>query len=306
MSTLEANAVDTDLKDDFKIRFDGDQNQIDANTFVNYLVHFNTIVQELNRELAPERRIKVKITALEKGSFIVGVELQSVIDQIKLILDPKTVEYLGDILTVLTGLVALKAALKGNKPEQVKQDKDSVTITGADGQVVTVNNFTYNVYITNPTISQALTKQFEALEQDDNIEAVQLTDKENRTILEVPRELFNDLAQPNEIFEGGIQHELRPKVMLSIVKLSFDPKLKSDFVYMGIRISAYIKDKTFYQQVDKGRAFSKGDALEVKMQVNKVFDTSVNTEVIKSYDVLEVLRHVPRNDPGQLKMDLKT
>lgn len=73
---------------------------------------------------------------------------------------------------------------------------------------------------------------------------------------------------------------------------------------MGIPISAYIKDATFYESVDKGQSFAKGDKLEARLQVNMVFDASVNTDIIRGYEVIEVIRHVSRNDPNQLKLDL--
>lgn len=302
MATEQAN---TELKDDFKVSFEGDQNQVDANTFVNYLIHLNTIIQEVNREVAPERKIRVKIKALEKGSFVVNIELQSVIDQIKLLFDAQSVDYLSGLVTIITGLYGAKEFLKAKKPERVEKQGDSVIIYGENGQSVQISNTTYNIYTTNSTVEQALTKQFETLEQDENIQRVEIRDNKDKALISVPREKFVDLAQPNEIFNGGVQHEVR-KVMLSIVKLSFDSRLKSDFVYMGIRITALIKDKYFYELVDKGQSFAKGDALEVRLQVNKVFDTSVNADMIKGYEILEVLRHVPRNDPGQLKLDLTT
>lgn len=300
---MTTELVETELKDDFKVSFEGDQNQVDANTFVNYLIHLNTIIQEVNREVAPDRKIRVKIKALEKGSFVVDIELQSFIDQVRLLFDPQTVAYLSGLVGVITNLYQLKEFLKARKPEKVIKEGDTVIIYGNNGGSIQVNNTTYNIYTSNNVVDQALSKQFETLRQDENVERVEIRDSNNKALASISRDSFDDLAQPNELFTGGVQHEIR-KVMLSIVKLSFDPKLKSDFVYMGIRITAQIKDKSFYAGVDKGQSFAKGDALEVQLQVNKVFDTSVNADIIKSYEVLQVLRHVPRNDPGQLKLDL--
>lgn len=300
MNTKQENR---ELKDQFKIRFSGDQNQIDANTFVNYLIHLNTIIQEVNRELAPERKIRVKINALEKGSFVVGIELQSVLDQVKALFDANTVDYIAGIITIWTGFVAIKETLKGKKAKEIQNNGDSVTIIAENGLSVQVTNITYKIYSTNQVVAQALTKQFETLEQDENIEKVEILNTDNKPLVEVKRDKFDDLAQPEELFNGGVKHEVR-KVMLSITKLSFDPKLKSNFIYMGIPISAYIKDATFYESVDKGQSFAKGDKLEARLQVNMVFDASVNTDIIRGYEVIEVIRHVSRNDPNQLKLDL--
>ncbi|MDR6808176.1 hypothetical protein J2Y45_005475 [Dyadobacter sp. BE34] len=40
------------MKEQFIIRFDVASNQIDSNTFVNYLIHFNSVIQEINNDLA--------------------------------------------------------------------------------------------------------------------------------------------------------------------------------------------------------------------------------------------------------------
>jgi hypothetical protein len=299
-------ATDTDLKDDFRIKFDGKTNQIDANTFVNYLLHFNTLVQEVNRELAPERKIRVKINALEPGSFDVAIELQSyLLKALSLLSNEKNVSYLNNIMGIISGLIALKLFLKGDaKPTTVVQSADGkVTVTSPDGNTLIISAPIYNIYNTNTTVNQAIAKQFETLEQDPSVEGLELSTGDKTPLVSIPREAFPVLAQEHPQDEAGLRHEMR-HTLLSIVKLSFDPKLKSDFIYMNIRISAYIKDKTFYESVDKGKAFSKGDKLEVNLRVNLAHDISIQEDIIKTYEIIDVIRHIPRNDPGQLELSL--
>lgn len=300
------SAAEIDLKDDFRIKFEGQTHQIDANTFINYLLHFNTLVQEVNRELAPERKIRVKINALEPGSFDVAIELQSYLLQAwSLLTNEKNVSYLNNIMGIISGLIALKLFLKGDaKPTTVVQSADGkITIVSPDGSTLVISAPIYNIYNTNTVVNQAIARQFETLEQDPNVEGVALSTGDKTPIIEVPRAEFPALAQEHEQEEAGIRHELRT-TLLSIIKLSFDPKLKSDFIYMNIRISAYIKDKAFYDSVDQGKSFSKGDKLEVNLRVNLVHDVSIQEDIIKSYEILEVVRHIPRNDPGQLQLNL--
>ncbi|GAB3767750.1 hypothetical protein GCM10028818_01110 [Spirosoma horti] len=293
-------------ENDFRVRFGGDLHEIDSNTLVNYLLHLNTIITEVNRELEPERKIKVKIKALEKGSFEVLVQIQSIIEQIKGLFSADDAGYVANIITIVSGLYALRLFLKGKKPDEVSRDKpnNSVTITNSDGNQVTINYNTYHIYESNKPINQAITKQFETLDADPNIESISITNRDNVDLVSVSHNEFSEIATPNEQLETPISHEIREKVILSIVKISFDPKLVCDFIYMGIRISAYIKDKDFYERVDRGEAFAKGDALEAKLQVNKQFEPTLNTDVIKNYEVLQVIRHIPRNDPGQLVLEL--
>ncbi|CAN5548449.1 hypothetical protein BH09BAC4_BH09BAC4_23980 [soil metagenome] len=293
-----------ELRDNFQIRFEGDKNQIDANTFVNYLIHFNTIVQEINRELEPDRKITVKINALSEGSFIVDIELLSVLEQIKQLFSEGTVGYLAEIFGVYQGIIFLKERLAGKKPKEVTKEGNTVIIVLEDGATLQINRESYALYSNSSTINQALSKQFETLEQDPEIEGVQIIGRNEEPIVNVIREEFPVLASSNDVPDSGATNEVRDNAILNIIKLSFDPKLKSDFYYHGIKITAQIKDKAFYDLVDKGEQFAKGDSLEVRIQVNRVFDQSVDTDVIKGYEILEVIRHHPRGDRNQLVIEM--
>lgn len=114
-----------ELKDQFTIKFEGEKNQIDANTFVNYLIHLNTLVQEINREIQPDRKITVKINALSEGSFLVEIELQSIIDQIRQLFTKDNIEYLAAIFGIYQGLILLKEKLGGQKPKEVSTKGDT-------------------------------------------------------------------------------------------------------------------------------------------------------------------------------------
>ncbi|MGE5498352.1 MAG: hypothetical protein ACM3Q2_09790, partial [Syntrophothermus sp.] len=52
---------------EFQIKYDGELHQIDANVLINSLLAFTTTIQEINRSLEPERKIQIKVNALEKG-----------------------------------------------------------------------------------------------------------------------------------------------------------------------------------------------------------------------------------------------
>jgi hypothetical protein len=85
--------------------------------------------------------------------------------------------------------------------------------------------------------------------------------------------------------------------------VSFEENLKWDFYYRGIKISTKIADPSFYELIDKGEAFAKGDVLEVELQINQKFDESVNTFVTNSYQVNKIVRHLSRNE--QQKINFK-
>ena len=71
-------------KKQMKIKFEGQTHQIDANTLINVLIHYQNIVEVANRELGnDEKRITIKVNAIQKGSFVVDIELvQNVMQQL--------------------------------------------------------------------------------------------------------------------------------------------------------------------------------------------------------------------------------
>ena len=62
-------------ENDFKIVFDSNKHEVDVETLIGCLMHTSNIIQEVNRSLQTEKKIEVKIKALEKGSFEIHVEL---------------------------------------------------------------------------------------------------------------------------------------------------------------------------------------------------------------------------------------
>ena len=59
----------------------------------------------------------------------------------------------------------------------------------------------------------------------------------------------------------------------------------------------------FYKRVDKGESFSKGDVLEVELEIKQVFESSVNTFINKSYKIKRIINHEKREEQGKLDLD---
>ena len=119
------NILDTD----FKIKFDGEKHQIDANLLVNNLIHTTTIIQEINRNLDSGKKIDIKIKALEKGSFLIHIELiETAFDSFKNLLTRENIETGGAIIGAFVGLIELKRFLKGKEPKSKKAKGNKVKI----------------------------------------------------------------------------------------------------------------------------------------------------------------------------------
>lgn len=82
------------------------------------------------------------------------------------------------------------------------------------------------------------------------------------------------------------------RTTLSIVKVSFEPKLRWQVVYQGNRVGAYVTDADFLQRIDKqDESFGKGDSLEADLRIEQVWDEGFNTYLNKTYSIVRVYSH---------------
>lgn len=284
------------IDNDFKIKFDGQQHQVDANTLISSLIHTTTVVQEVNNFLNSGKKIEIKVKALEKGSFLVHIELvETALQSLKNLLTKDNIEVAAAIIGTVVGLIEIKKVLKGKKPKEVKPEGDRTKITNENGDILIIENATFNIYENNTKVKDALSQNFDVINNDPAITGFELTDKNEVPIIRVEKDEFADMALKSDYFLEG-ERQLIEASTINIVRLSFEENLKWDFYYRGIKISAKIADPIFYELINKGEAFAKGDTLEVELQMNQKFDDSVNTYVTKSYQVNKIIRHISRNE----------
>lgn len=291
------------LDTDFKIKFDGEQHQIDANLLVNNLIHMTSIIQELNRNLDSGKKVDIKIKALEKGSFLIHIDLvESVFDLAKNLLTKENIVFGGIIITALVNLIAIKVHLKGKEPKSKEISGGKVKIENEKGDILYIDNFVQNIYENNTIVRDALSQSFETLENDNSIIGYEITDKNEKPLIRVERDEFKYLSQKSEeVLEG--EKNIVVAATLNIIRPSFDEKLKSDFYYKGNKISVKIKDKNFQKRIDNGEKFAKGDTLEVEMEIRQIFIPAVNTYVNKSYKVNRIINHIGRNEQSKMNFD---
>ena len=288
---------------DFKIKFDGEQHQIDANLLINNLIHTTTIIQEINRELHSGKKIDIKIKALQKGSFLIHIDLvETTFDTLKNLLTKDNIETAGMIISGFVGLIELKKFLKGDEVKSKENLNGDIKIENQKGQVILIENFVYNIYENNSIIKDSLSQSFETLENDNSITGYEITDRNEKPLVRVDRDEFEYLSIKSEkILEG--EKTITIAATLNIIRISFDNKLKSDFYFKGNKISIKISDPNFQKSIDNGESFAKGDILEVELEIKQKFEKSVNTFINKSYKINRITNHILRNEQSKLNFD---
>ena len=269
-----------------KITFEGQTHQIDANTLVNVLLHYQNVVNEANRELSGgSKSIEMKINALEKGSFVIDV---SVIEStLKHIFSSEGVAYLASLYAIVDGTHKLYKWFKG-KPVKTEEDKEKAkTIIGNVEYNVTIN--VYN----QPPVREAISKSIETADLDANVEgfSVDCGEKEP-TIFE--KKDFKDYIYTDFDEENIIPNEQEETVdaLLTIIALNFERGSRWQFIYNGFKIQMIVKDDALMKKIDEGERFGKGDAIHVKMRITKRYNSQYKAYENKSYKIVEFLEHV--------------
>ena len=288
---------------EFKIKFDGDLHQVSADILISSLISVSTILQEANNEINNDIKVDIKIKALTEGSF----DVHWVYDFVEVLpavvpLIPGVIASTSDLLTILTGVLDLKKHLKGDEPNKlVEVDSGNIEIANNTGEILIVNKNTYNIY-NRPKVQDSVSKTFSTLEGDPAIESFEIIDKDDKVLHESSRADFEGMSHKTSRIEEGTRI-ITEIATIHIFKLVFDTKHKWEFYYKGNRISAHIRDDSFFTLIDNGQEFSKGDQLVVELQIEQVFDNTVNTYVNDSYIITVVKDHIPRAKQGTLDLD---
>ena len=287
----------------FKIKFDGQAHQVDIQVLISSLIHTTTVVQELNKYIDSGKKIEIKVKALEKGSFLIHLELlETTFESLKTIFTKENIIVASSLITGLVAFIQLKKHLKGKSPKEVRNENSTTIIINGDNSKLSIDSNIYQIYESSTVINDALSQNFDTIDQDPAISAFEITDEKENPYVRVERSDFKDLSQKTEIIDEN-KKTIIENTSLYIVRLSFEEGLKWDFYYRGNKISAKIADPNFQKLIDNGESFAKGDILEVELQINQIFENSVNTYINKSYQVNRIIKHHNRGEQQKIQFE---
>lgn len=277
-----------------KIVFNGETGQIDANTLIVALGHFQNIVSEANKELGAEKRVELKVNAIEKGSFVIDV---SVVESlIKQLFSGDSIEYIANICGIVGGVYYAYHKLKG-KAAKTEDQKKIIRIKGNHN--VVLEQAIINVYNLVST-REAISKTIEAAKEDPNVEGFTIEESEENVTFE--RDNFDEYIHNS--FDGP---DLLPpdkketeRANLTILSLSFEPGNSWQFLYRGFRISVRVKDNVLMELIDKGERFGKGDSIEVELEITQHYNPEYKGYENKNYRILKFYKHNESIEPGKL------
>ena len=278
-------------KETMQIKFEGQEHQIDSNTLINALIHYNTIIAEANKELGGgARSVSVKVNAIEKGSFVIDIALLE--NVIASIFSSGSVGYLSDLVSVAGGVFSAYSYFKG-KPIKSEEEKDTAKLEiKIEGNNNTIGDTIINVY-NQPIVREAISKSIETADEDANVEGMTISVDKMKPI-HFERKDFKELIYSDFDTEKEIPNEDEEVVdaILVITKLSFEKGATWQFLYNGFKISIIVKDDALMKYIDSGARFAKGDSIKVKMKIIKKYNPEYKAYENKGYKILEFIEHI--------------
>lgn len=279
----------------YEFKYEGNFQSLDALTVLHSQINFVSILTEIKELQFPEIKLNIKIKGLEKGSLDVNhlIEVSSVSGM--LFLD--NYKYVTQIFKIFGDLVKLKAFLKGSKAESTKPNGGEKIEIHLHGENIEVHSDAFRIYQNSPIITDAFNNSSKLLSAHKEIEYVEVSDQATKEkLLTLDQEEFELLGEENPYLSTLMPNEqiVRKRGMLNIYTLSFDLKNKWVFIYEGHKFNAKISED-FGKRIDSGESFAKGDSLEAEFEIKQQFDQSVNAFVNKSFKIIRIINHIPRN-----------
>lgn len=290
-----------------QLKFEGQTHQIDANTLINVLIHYQTVIAESNKELGGgAKTINLRVNAIEKGSFVVDISLVESINQI---FAGDTMSYLANLCGVVGGVYSLYERLKGrpakkrndseiNKKEAEYEDNSPLIING-DNNNVTITNTIIKVY-NQPIVREAISKSIETADVDVNVEGMTVDCGDNAPVVVFEKKNFKEYIYDSFDEENIIPDETDEIVdaLLTIIALNFEPGSRWQFMYNGFKIQMTVKDDALMRKIDEGERFGKGDAIRVKLKIVKIYNAVYKAYENKSFKIVEFIEHIlaPKQD----------
>lgn len=277
-----------------QIRFASDEHQIDSNTLINYLIHYNAVVAEVNNAYGKgDKKISVKVNALKEGSFVIDLSLLE--EPLLSLFSSDYIQYLASVVTIVSGIYGVYKLFKG-RPVKTKEDKDSINITlnqVNQQQNVEINQTIINVY-NNRVVREAISKSFATVDEDENVAGVEISGATTNMPIVFVREDFPQLQYSDFEHEEDMPERIEEVVeaCLTIISLNFERGNRWQFMYNGFKISMTVKDDALMDRIEQGARFGKGDSIRVKMRITKEYNKSYKAYENKSYRIIEFLEHI--------------
>ncbi|MGR1082665.1 hypothetical protein ACUYFE_01350 [Olegusella massiliensis] len=287
-------------KQEVTIKFGGDTEEVDVNTFTHVLIDYASVIAEAGHKENTDFKINTNIRATQPGC------LEAILSVANngfggILTDPlKATEFLAATVTVAEGVYRTYKFLSQHggkiKDEQPATD-GSINVTATDGAVINLNNNSYILYKENSHVQKSITDTFATLDASENITSIQIS-SQSANKFEAKRSDFANIAAVPIYENNDIQHKVIDAVLTVVKPVLSTKHRKWEFVWLGNKISAYIIDSNFLEHLSE-YTFSVGTTMNVSLDLTQKYNSRSKVFLNIDYNVVVVNDVCPpsENDP---------
>lgn len=297
------NNASTEVKGELK--FDVSESTVAARTATSTVDAVQTALEELGDKLEYNRDIVMKLRPFSKGSFVIPFEIW-VPSLGELVPSEDEVRRIEQVVAGLTEYISVKVMLSGIAPSRVVRGPEKTEFESADGRVIATGNAVAGLLDRSRSqTDEKFAHSFHIIEQEGKIDRVVLSTELTGTVFEISRAEYGYFSRAERIVTLLPEaRRIEKRETLTIVTVSFDPKLKWRFERVGgSRIHAQMDDLEFFDRLREAtETFVNGDSLEVRLEYSQSRENENQPwqDDATSYRILKVEKHNRKIQTGEL------
>jgi hypothetical protein len=275
------------------LHYGGPFKRINAYTLASSLVAIADATKAANEIINPGYSVEVVVEAFAEGSF--KAKIKTIYKGANNLFSAQTLKSIA--IGVISAYV-YQHTLAPDIEIKIKVDSEHVIIEQEDKKIIiprTVHDALKEVE-KSKKFSQGISKTFEAIQRDKNIESFGFTKnlEDETPPVKIPRQNFPMLTEfpETELSDRVVEEKAELQISKAILERS---KRKWEFSWRGVKISAPILDPQFYDEFFAHKiTIAPGDILEVNLKIHQTCEPDSGIFTNSKYEVTQVITHKPR------------
>lgn len=282
------------FEDSFVVHFGTELPRVNAYTLAGTLTGLADAARAANASINPGYEVQIVVEALDDGSFKATV--RTIYSGAKNLFSGESAK------AIICGVIAAFIYQKTLAPDSeviVEVGTDEVVISQGDTQIIVPRHVHDAVEQVerSPNFRKGVADAVRSVESDDAVYSIGFSEDPSSPEPEfpIPRDRFAILTE-NLSGPVATERELVEITDLQIVRAILErSKRMWQFVWNGVRISAPVTDQTFYQDFFEHRiTVAPGDILRARLRIRQKRHPDLDIFMNDSYEVVEILKHIPR------------
>lgn len=295
MQTIEIKNIQNELV----LYFDSKEKSVNAYTLATALVSLADAAKEANRLINPGYEIEVIVTAIEGGSF--KAVIKAVYKELKNLFSAESARNI--ILSIIATMIYDKYFAQ--KPDiRINVSPDYVIVESKDEKIV-IPKEVYDakeIVVKSPRVSSKVDSLMQSSKRNKNVNGIGIASSvEEKPEIVIQKKEIEKIYNEPVIEEPNLKDNVEITNVEILRAILEESNRLWEFVWYGNKISAPVLDDHFYKSFREHKiTIAPGDRFEVKMKVYQKKDEGSGIYINNKYEILEVIKHIPKMESIEL------